>query len=78
MCREDAYGSVTVTSIEPMSSCATSVPGTYVIVSVVSSDATRSTMAMSPAAELITRERVRDAEVTVKLAVAFELAEVEM
>jgi hypothetical protein len=35
-------------------------------------------MAMSPAAELITRERLRDAEVTVKLAVAFKLVEVDM
>lgn len=49
-----------------------------VIVRVVSSDSTRLTMATSPAAELTTRERVRDEEVTVKLAVAFEVAEVDI
>jgi len=48
-----------------------------VIVRVVSSDSTRLRMAISPAAESTTREMDVDVDETVKLALAFEMAEVD-
>jgi hypothetical protein len=49
-----------------------------VIVRVVSSDSTRLTRAIKPAAESTTVEMELDVEVTVKLAVAFETTDVDM
>jgi len=73
-----SVGSVTVTRIDPMSSWEPPSPGIKVIVKVVRSDSTRLMIATSPAAELTSRETEVVGEETVKLAVAFETAEVDM
>jgi len=77
---EVSVASATVMRISPMSSCviAPFASGRYVMVSVVSSDSTRLTMATRPAAELTRVETVLEAELTVKLALAFDAAEVDM